>query len=124
MFPTIPHANMEAIIANVKALTGNLKNTSERIDKMVAAGRLEDVLVETRSAIHETKALLLSMQQELKALNLPQTMGKTQAIATEIKAASENLRQTSETLESFVGRINERPSDLLFGKPPKKRFNE
>ncbi len=56
--------------------------------------------------------------------NLREAMAKTQAIANEVKATSENLRQTSETLESFANRINERPPDLLFGKPPQKRFNE
>ena len=116
--------DMEAIIANVKALTGNLKNSSERIDKMIAAGRLEDVVVETERPSKGTQALLTKVQEEIGALNIREAMGKTQAIATEVKAISENLRQTSETLDSFVGRINDRPSDLLFGKPPQKRFNE
>jgi seryl-tRNA synthetase len=116
--------DMEAIIANVKGLTANLKNSSERIDKMIAAGRLEDVVVEAREALKGTQALLTKVQEEIGALNIREAMGKTQAIATEVKAISENLRQTSETLDSFVGRINDRPSDLLFGKPPKKRFNE
>jgi phospholipid/cholesterol/gamma-HCH transport system substrate-binding protein len=116
--------DMEVILANVKALTGNLKNSSERIDKMVAAGRLDDVVVGARDALTGTQALLTQLQDELRALNLRETMGKTQAIASEVKATSENLRQTSETLDSFVGRLNDRPSDLLFGKPPQKRFNE
>ena len=81
-------------------------------------------MLEARNTLKETKALMITLQEELRALNLPEAMGKTQAIASEVKATSENLRQTSETLESFVNRINERPSDLLFGKPPKKRFNE
>jgi phospholipid/cholesterol/gamma-HCH transport system substrate-binding protein len=116
--------DMEAIIANVKGLTANLKNSSERIDKMIAAGRLEEVVVEAREALKGTQALLAKVQEEIGALNIREAMGKTQAIATEVKAISENLRQTSETLDSFVGRINDRPSDLLFGKPPQKRFNE
>ncbi len=123
--------DMETILANVKALTANLKNSSERIDKMIAAGKLEDIvadtrasLLEARKALVETKALMVTVQDEVRALNLREAMGKTQAIATEVKATSENLRQASETLESFLGRINERPPDLLFGKPPKKRFNE
>ncbi len=116
--------DMEVILANVKALTGNLKNSSERIDKMIAAGRLEDVVVEAREALKGTQALLTKVQEEIGALNIREAMGKTQAIATEVKAISENLRQTSETLDSFMERINDRPSDLLFGKPPKKRFNE
>ncbi len=123
--------DMETILANVKALTANLKNSSERIDKMIAAGKLEDImgdtraaLMEARKALIETKTLMLTVQDEVKALNLREAMGKTQAIATEVKATSENLRQASETLDSFMERINDRPPDLLFGKPPKKRFNE
>ena len=116
--------NMELIMANVKALTGNMKEPTQRIDKMLAAGRLEDVMLEAEKALKETKTLMTTLQEEIRALNLRETMGKTRAIASEVKATSENLRQTSETLESFVGRINARPSDLLFGKPPKKRFNE
>lgn len=116
--------NMELIMANVKALTGNMKESTQRIDKMLAAGRLEDVMLEASKTLKETKTLMTTLQEEIRALNLRETMGKTRAIASEVKATSENLRQTSETLESFVGRINARPSDLLFGKPPKKRFNE
>ena len=67
---------------------------------------------------------MITLQEELKGLNLREAMGKTQAIASEVKATSENLRQAPETLDSFMTRIKERPPDLLFGKPPKKRFNE
>ena len=81
-------------------------------------------MLEARNTLKETKALMITLQEEIRAMNLREAMGKTQAIANEVKATSENLRQTSEKLESFVNRINERPSDLLFGKPPKKRFNE
>ena len=123
--------DMEVILANVKALTASLKDASARLDKTMAAGNLDDILLQTRNAVQDTRGLvkttqnlMISLQDEIRAMNLRETMGKTQAIASEVKATSENLRQTSETLESFVNRINERPSDLLFGKPPKKRFNE
>jgi phospholipid/cholesterol/gamma-HCH transport system substrate-binding protein len=116
--------DMEAIIANVKDLTANLKNSTGRIDKMLAAGRMDEVVVEARDALKEARALLAVVQEEIKGLKLREALGKTQAIAREVKATSENLRETTETLDGFVGRINDRPSDLLFGQPPKKRFNE
>jgi phospholipid/cholesterol/gamma-HCH transport system substrate-binding protein len=116
--------DMEAIIANVKGLTANLKNSTERIDKLLAAGRMDEVMLEARDALKEARTLLAAVQEEIKGLNLREALGKTQAIAREVKATSENLRETTETLDSFVGRINDRPSDLLFGQPPKKRFNE
>ncbi len=116
--------DMETILANVKALTANLKTSSERIDKLIATGKLEDIMVEARNALKETKTLMTTVQTEMRAINIREALGKTQAIASEVKATTENLRQTSETLDAFMMRINERPSDLIFGKPPKKRFNE
>jgi phospholipid/cholesterol/gamma-HCH transport system substrate-binding protein len=116
--------DMEAILANIKALTANLKRSSERLDKILASGKFDDILLETRNAVKDTRSLLGVTQDEVKSMRLRETMGRTLAIMGEVKATTENLRQTSETLESFVNRINERPSDLLFGKPPKKRFNE
>lgn len=116
--------DMKTIMANVKDLTANLKNSSERIDKLLAAGRMDEVMVEARDALKKARTLLASVQEEVKGLNLREALGRTQAIAREVKATTENLRQTSETLEDFTSRINDRPPDLLFGKPPKKRFNE
>jgi hypothetical protein len=57
-------------------------------------------------------------------MNLKDAIARTTAISRELEATVVNLRRSSENLESFTGRINERPSDLLFGKPPKGRFNE
>lgn len=116
--------DMQTILSNVKALTASLKDASARVDKTLAAGKLDETLLETRNAVKDTRALLMTVQEEIRALNLREAMGKTQAIVNEVRATTENLRQTSEKLESFVNRINERPPDLLFGKPPKKRFNE
>jgi phospholipid/cholesterol/gamma-HCH transport system substrate-binding protein len=123
--------DMQIILDNVKALTASLKDASARLDKTLAAGKLDEILLETRNAVidtrglvKETRGLMITVQEEIRALNLREAMGKTEAIANEVKATTENLRQTSEKLDSFVNRINERPPDLLFGKPPKKRFNE
>jgi phospholipid/cholesterol/gamma-HCH transport system substrate-binding protein len=116
--------DMEVILANVKELTANLKKTSDRIDKILAAGKLEEIMAEAGNTLKETKNLMTTVQGEIRAMNIRETMSKTQAIVGEVKATSENLRQSSETLEAFLGRINNRPPDLLFGKPPQKRFNE
>lgn len=115
---------METILSNVEATTANLKGITQNVDKMIAAGRVEEVLVEATEALKGTRALMASLRAELKGMQLREILSKTQGIAFEVKATTENLRQTSETLESFAGRINDRPSDLLFGKPPRKRWNE
>jgi hypothetical protein len=45
-------------------------------------------------------------------------------IAQEATSTVANLQRASDTLEKFLERIYDRPPDLLFGKPPKKRWNE
>lgn len=115
---------MESILAKIEATTANLQSITQRVDKTVATGRLEEVLVEARDALKGTRTLMARLHEEIAGMNVRETMGQTRAIASEVKATSENLRQASETLESFLGRINDRPSDLLLGKPPQKRWNE
>jgi phospholipid/cholesterol/gamma-HCH transport system substrate-binding protein len=115
---------LEAILANLEAATKDLKDITGRVDKTVAAGKFEDVLVEAAASMKEARTLLTGVREEIRAMNLPDTIGKTRAIAAEVGATSENLRRTSEVLESFMSRVNDRPPDLLFGKPPKGRFNE
>ncbi|MCL4503694.1 MAG: MlaD family protein [Deltaproteobacteria bacterium] len=124
--------DMQVILANLKALTANLKNSSERLDKTLAAGKLDDILketrdtvIDTRAMVKDTRALMVTVQGQILAMNLPETTSKTQAlIVNQIRAVSENLKKVSEKMDDFVTRINDRPPDLLFGKPPKKRFNE
>ncbi len=116
---------MTAILANVESSSANLKTLSAKVDTMMAGGgRVDEVLVETRDALKGTRGLILKINEELTDLNLKRAVGKTRDIAGEMKATSENLRQASESLEAFLNRINDRPSDLIFGKPPKGRFNE
>ena len=86
----------------------------------MAAGRLEDVMVEARNTLKETKTLVITLQEEIRALNLREAMGKTQAIANEVKATTENLRQTSGNLEAFVNRINERPRTSSSASRPRR----
>jgi phospholipid/cholesterol/gamma-HCH transport system substrate-binding protein len=117
--------DMQAILANLKATTASLKDASARMDKTMASGRIDDVLLETKNTLKETKALALTLQEQIRAMHLPETVGKTEAvIASQVRATSENLKRVSEKMEGFASRINDRPPDLLFGKPPKKRFNE
>ena len=115
---------MESVLAKLEATLGNTQQITGRVDKALAADRLEETLAEARGALKEARLMLATVKGEMQAMNLPETLSKTRAIAAEVNATSENLRRTSETLEAFIGRINDRPSDLIFGKPPKGRWNE
>jgi phospholipid/cholesterol/gamma-HCH transport system substrate-binding protein len=109
---------MEAIMTNLEATSTNLQKITGK------AGGVEAVLTGAKDALQGTRALVAMVTEELRGLNLREAIGKTQAVTNEVKATSENLRRASESLESFANRVNDRPSDLLFGNPPRKRWNE
>jgi phospholipid/cholesterol/gamma-HCH transport system substrate-binding protein len=113
-----------SILARVDAAAGNLDRLTAQADKILGGLRLEQVLVDARETLGGARSLLATVNDQILAMKLPATLGEAREIGRELQATSQNLRQGSETLEMLLQRIYDRPSDLLFGKPPKKRWNE
>jgi phospholipid/cholesterol/gamma-HCH transport system substrate-binding protein len=113
-----------SILARVDAAAGNLDRLTARADKILGDAGLDKTMAEARDAIKGAQAMLITVNDQVLAMQLPTTIGKTRELTRELQATSQNLRQSSETLEMLLQRVYERPSDLLFGKPPKKRWNE
>ena len=113
-----------SILARVDAAAGNLDRLTARADKVLGDAGLDKTVAEAREALSGARNLLTTLNDQVLAMKLPDTLGKTRELTRELQATSQNLRQSSETLEMLLQRVYERPSDLLFGKPPKKRWNE
>jgi phospholipid/cholesterol/gamma-HCH transport system substrate-binding protein len=113
-----------SILTRVDAASGNLDRLTARADKILGEAGLDKTIAEAREAIKGAQAMLATINDQVLAMQLPATLGKTREIERELQATSQNLRQSSETLEMLLQRVYDRPSDLLFGKPPKKRWNE
>ncbi|MFA4903818.1 MAG: MlaD family protein [Desulfobaccales bacterium] len=112
------------IIAGLEVSSGNLKKISTRIDKDISKGEIKKILLEARETFEGTRTLVAKAKKDLEAMMLPETVGKSRLALDRVNAVVEKLGQTSETLDLLVERIYLRPPDLLFGKPPKKRWNE
>ena len=108
---------MKAILVKLKATAGNLEKITKRVDKTLAKGQIDKILTEARETLTSVRTVVVSVQEELQAMKLPE-------IARETKQTVAKLRQASDTLDKFLERIYDRPPDLIFGKPPKKRWNE
>jgi len=113
---------MESILEKVDGTMANLKSITGRADKILASGRVEEILTEARNTLRETQTTMARAQALMTQVN--EAVGRTATLTTEIKATNENLFNATKTLDTLVNRINERPPDLLFGKPSPGRFNE
>ena len=113
-----------SILTRVDAAAANLDRLTARADKILGEAGLDKTMAEARETIKGAQAMLATVNDQVVGMQLPATMGKTRELARELQATSQNLRQSSETLEMFLQRVYDRPSDLLFGQPPKKRWNE
>jgi phospholipid/cholesterol/gamma-HCH transport system substrate-binding protein len=120
----IKSKQVTSILARVDTAAGNLDRLTARADKVLGEAGLDKTMAEARDAIKGARILLTTVNDQVLAMKLPATLGNARQIARELESTSNNLRQSSETLEMLLQRIYDRPSDLLFGKPPKKRWNE
>ena len=115
---------MTGIMAKLHGTAGNLDRFTGRFDEKVSAKKLDEILGGTRDSIKEIHGLLASVKKDLQAMKLPETASRYRAVALDAAALSDNLQRASASLEQFLERLKERPPDLFFGKPPKKRWNE
>jgi phospholipid/cholesterol/gamma-HCH transport system substrate-binding protein len=113
---------MESILEKVDGTMANLQSITGRADKILASGRVEEILTEARNTLRETQTTMARAQVLMTQVD--EAVGRTATLTTEIKATNENLFNATKTLDTLVNRINERPPDLLFGKPSPGRFNE
>ena len=67
---------------------------------------------------------MATINDQLLAMRLPATMASARDLLRQLQATDNKLRQNTETLEKMLQRLYDRPSDILFGTPPKKRWNE
>jgi phospholipid/cholesterol/gamma-HCH transport system substrate-binding protein len=113
-----------SLITRLDAAAGNLERLTGRADKVLGEAGLDKTMAEARETLGGARTVLATVNDQILAMKLPATLAEAREISRGLQATSNNLRQSSETLEMLLQRIYERPSDLLFGKPPKKRWNE
>jgi phospholipid/cholesterol/gamma-HCH transport system substrate-binding protein len=123
---------MNSIMSHLESMSAGLDRAVGRIDGIIAEGKIEGILSETRDSLVEAKTLIGSLRKEVEALKLADTGEKankvvegidqrSRAITTELRVSSENLQQASETLQRLLERLNTTPSDLIFSAPPAVR---
>ncbi|MEJ2670981.1 MAG: MlaD family protein [Deltaproteobacteria bacterium] len=115
---------MTSILTRADKTVGNLEGLTAQAKQRLSRANLEEVLGEAREALKAARTMLVTVNDQLLAMQLPATLNATRDLARELRSTGNNLRMSSETLEKLLQRLYDRPSDILFGKPPQKRWNE
>jgi phospholipid/cholesterol/gamma-HCH transport system substrate-binding protein len=115
---------LKGILAKTDSASGYLKDSLKRLNKTIASGKVDTVLAHAQNALKDVGSLMKGVKSQVSQSQIPQTIKKARLTLNEAKGLLENLRQTSETLDQLLNRLYARPSDVIFGKPPKPRWNE
>lgn len=115
---------VKGILAQLEKTAANLAFVTGRVEKSKSAGTLQDTLADARITLKEARETLAALTREVESLKVAELRGQMTQIARDLRGTSQNVKQASETLEQLLDRLYQRPSDVLFGKPPKKRWNE
>lgn len=132
---TLSNPRINSILANTDSVTAGLDKTVQLTNMRLEDRKLDEILLEAKGAVTDTRKLISSVKDELHAMKLADTAvkanrmvegleKKSRDISFELEATSENLRQTTDTLDQLMDRVRTTPSDILFSKPPAPKRKE
>jgi phospholipid/cholesterol/gamma-HCH transport system substrate-binding protein len=126
---------MEDIMANLDSITARVDDLIAHMQEQTADAPIKAVLVEAEETLVDVQDLVKNLNRSVEELNLGQAADKvegfvdnlnrsTRAITVEIRATSESLRRSTESLELLLDRLEATPSDVIFSTPPPARRGE
>jgi phospholipid/cholesterol/gamma-HCH transport system substrate-binding protein len=121
---------LKRIMADAEKTASNLAAASDRLNRSLNDGTIDELLTEARDAVKDARVLIARIETEIEGMKVAETTGKIDRLVegtsrkvhsalTEVELMSETLRRTAESLEGFVERLNQNPSALIFSRPPK-----
>jgi len=122
------NARLANTIKHLEATTMSLDRTTQKIDKMIAEGKVDQVLLDTQNILTETRQLITHVRDEVDAMKMADTAGRagrfldqldrrTRKISVDMEDALTDIKSNVENLNSLLERLQNNPSDLLFGGP-------
>jgi len=120
------NARLNNTMKHIESTTMSLDSTAQKIDKMIAEGKVDKVLVETHKTLIETRQLITETRNEIGAMKMADTAGKanrlldhldgrTRKISADMEDTLQDIKSNSENLNRLLERIQSNPSELIFG---------
>jgi phospholipid/cholesterol/gamma-HCH transport system substrate-binding protein len=127
---------LEETIQNLDMATASLDRIVRKVDALLADGKMDKVLTETRETLIDSRRLLATLNDEVKAMKLAEKAEKVGQLSESLDRLSgrldqrsrrvsintehllHSLQRASDQLGNLLERLQNRPSDLLFSDPP------
>ncbi|MCX5857386.1 MAG: MlaD family protein, partial [Deltaproteobacteria bacterium] len=120
---------IKSIVDNLESTTAHMDHAVQQIDKVIAEGKLGDLLKETKGTIADTRALIGKIRADLDQMKLADTAGQAKQIVAgvdksvkeithDLRNTMDNVQRASENLDILMDKLRDDPSDLLFSRPP------
>jgi len=115
-------------IAHLEKATLTLEDTMKKIDKIASEGKVDYILDETKTTLTEARALLKTAREEINSFNLPHKGEKMERLlenmdrqgrrlGVQMERLMGSLEQTTYQMRLLLERLENNPSDLIFGQP-------
>jgi phospholipid/cholesterol/gamma-HCH transport system substrate-binding protein len=126
---------LEKTIENLDATTASLDRVAGKVDDLLADGKVDKILTETRETLADSRRLLATLNDEVKAMKLAEKTEKAGRLSDSLDRLSDrfdqrsrrvsantdnllrSLQRTSDQLGKLLERLQNRPSELLFSDP-------
>jgi phospholipid/cholesterol/gamma-HCH transport system substrate-binding protein len=115
---------MQAILVNMDVTSKHLRDIAAKVDRLLVEDDLKVTLTEAREALTGARELFVTVNREIKSARLPEVSGQTRTMLADVQGLTEKLEAATRNMDQLAERLYYHPSDILFGRPPRPRWNE
>jgi phospholipid/cholesterol/gamma-HCH transport system substrate-binding protein len=113
---------------NLESASASLDKTIQKVNRVLDGGKIDQVLTETQQGLMETRQLVATLKDEVKAMKLAEKSEKagnladnldsrSRLVAGNVETVLRAIHRNSEQLGKLLERLQNRPSDLIFSDP-------
>lgn len=122
-------------IAHLESGSAALDSMMQKVDQLMAEGKVDRALSDAQKTLNEAHQLVAMLREELRAMKLAEKSAKvgrltddldrltnnldrrSQRVSANVETVLKKLHQNSEQLDKLLERLQDNPSDLIFGRP-------
>ena len=118
--------SLEKTVRNLEEASTSMDQVMKKLDTLIGQGKVDQVLVEAKQGLAESRQLIRTLDAEIRGMKLTDRSDgvkqltdnidyRTQRLTAQAETLLRSLRENSERLDRILERLENKPSDLIFG---------